>query len=218
MATTPEPARRLSRLDQLLAQADQALRSSLARPSSSRPSPAADLPIPILGPEERRHVAGLMRINHVGEVCAQALYYGQACWARDEATRQHLLDAADEEAEHLAWCAERLDELGSRASLLNPLWYAGAWSLGASAGLLGDRRSLGFVVETERQVEAHLSEHLEQLPATDTRSRAILLQMREEESRHAENAEQAGGRRPPWPIPRLMQAAATLMRTLAYLI
>jgi ubiquinone biosynthesis monooxygenase Coq7 len=159
-----------------------------------------------------------MRINHVGEVCAQALYVGQAAVARDDATRRQLLAAAQEETDHLAWCADRLRELDSRPSLLNPLWYAGSYAIGALAGLRGDGWNLGFVVETERQVEAHLDQHLQQLPEADARSRAILETMKADEARHADNAQAQGARRLPQPIPTLMAAASKLMKTVAYRI
>jgi ubiquinone biosynthesis monooxygenase Coq7 len=165
---------------------------------------------------ERRHAAGLMRINHTGEVCAQALYDGQAALARDEATRAHLQHAADEETDHLAWCAQRLRELDSRPSLLNPLWYAGSYAIGAAAALVGDKVSLGFVVETERQVEAHLEEHLQRLPPRDERSRAVLAQMQADEVRHADNARARGGIDLPFPIPRLMHLSSLLMKSVAY--
>ena len=157
-----------------------------------------------------------MRINHTGEVCAQALYIGQAAVARNPATRAHLLEAAQEETDHLAWCADRLRELDSRPSLLNPLWYAGSWAIGAAAGLRGDGWNLGFVVETERQVEAHLAEHLQTLPEADARSRAILSVMKDDEARHADNALAAGARILPPPIPTLMAAMSTVMKTVAY--
>jgi ubiquinone biosynthesis monooxygenase Coq7 len=164
----------------------------------------------------RKHAAGLMRVNHVGEVCAQALYFGQAATARDERQRARMLEAAAEETDHLAWCGERLRELDSRASLLNPLWYAGAYAIGAAAGIGGDRLSLGFVVETERQVEAHLGEHLEKLPADDARSRAIVRVMKEDEARHASNALAAGAETLPDPVPALMRFASKVMKTVAY--
>ena len=172
----------------------------------------------MLDDAERRHAAGLMRINHVGEVCAQALYVGQATVARDEATRAHLLEAAQEETDHLAWCAQRLDELDSRPSLLNPLWYAGSYAIGVLAGLRGDGWNRGFVVETERQVEAHLDEHLQTLPAADARSRAILHTMKEDEARHADHAQAQGARTLPPPVPALMAMASNLMKTVAYRI
>jgi ubiquinone biosynthesis monooxygenase Coq7 len=165
---------------------------------------------------ERRHVAGLMRINHTGEVCAQALYDGQAALARNTDTRDHLRHAAAEETDHLAWCAARLGELDSRPSLLNPLWYAGSYAIGALAALAGDPISLGFVVETERQVEAHLEEHLQQLPAQDERSRAVLTQMQIDEAQHAQQARQRGGVDLPFPLPILMHASSMLMKTVAY--
>jgi ubiquinone biosynthesis monooxygenase Coq7 len=209
--------RTLSPLDRLLAEAGHALETMfVGTPAASRPSPASGLPHADLDASARRHAAGLMRINHVGEVCAQALYYGQAAVAREEALRAQMLDAAAEETDHLAWCGARLSELDSRPSLLNPLWYAGAWAIGAGAGLVGDRVSLGFVVETERQVEAHLGEHLERLPAGDARSRAIVARMQEDEVRHAERARDAGARPLPPPVPALMRFAANVMKAVAY--
>jgi ubiquinone biosynthesis monooxygenase Coq7 len=160
----------------------------------------------------------LMRINHTGEVCAQALYDGQAALARSEENRAHLQHAADEETDHLAWCAERLKELDSRPSLLNPLWYAGSYVIGAVAALAGDPISLGFVVETENQVEAHLQEHLDTLPAQDERSRAVLAQMQADEVRHAHDAKVRGGVDLPFPIPSLMQLSSKVMKTVAYRI
>ena len=165
--------RTLSPLDRLLDSAQNALSTVAGNPRAERANPGAGIPEVVLDAPERRHAAGLMRINHVGEVCAQALYIGQAAVARDPSTRAYLLDAAQEETDHLAWCADRLRELDSRPSLLNPLWYAGSYTIGALAGLRGDGWNLGFVVETERQVEAHLDEHLKTLPAADARSRAI---------------------------------------------
>ncbi len=185
---------------------------------AERPNPGRGAPDVVLEGEDRRHAAGLMRINHVGEVCAQALYVGQAAVARDPATRRQLLAAAQEETDHLAWCADRLEELDSRPSLLNPLWYAGSFAIGAVAGLRGDGWNLGFVVETERQVEAHLDEHLQSLPQADARSRAILATMKADEARHAANAEQAGARVLPPPIPGLMAFASKVMKTVAYRI
>src|SRR5690606_29563744 len=161
----------------------------------------------VLEGDERRHAAGLMRINHVGEVCAQALYCGQAAVARDEVTRSHLLEAAQEETDHLAWCHQQLRELDSSPSMVNPVLYASKYAIGALAGLRGDGWNLGFVVETERQVEAHINEHLESLPPADRRSRAILGVMKVDEARHADNAEAAGARILPAPIPTLMAAA-----------
>lgn len=209
-------ARSLSPADRFLVETQRALETVFGQPPASRPNPAGDTPEVELDAAEQRHAAGLMRINHVGEVCAQGLYFGQAAVARDDETRTHLLAAAQEETDHLAWCADRLGELHSRPSLFNPLWYAGSYTLGALAGLRGDGWSLGFVVETERQVEAHLDEHLQTLPEADLRSRDILRVMKADEARHADHAEQAGARRLPQPIPTLMAAASKLMKTIAY--
>lgn len=209
-------SRVLSPLDRLLGDAQRALETVLGAPPSARANPAGDEAEIVLDDAERRHAAGLMRINHVGEVCAQALYCGQAAVARDEATRAHLLDAAQEETDHLAWCADRLRELDSRPSLLNPLWYAGSYAIGALAGLRGDGWNLGFVVETEHQVEAHIDEHLQSLPAADARSRAILQTMKVDEARHAASAEAAGARILPAPVTALMAAASNLMKLVAY--
>ena len=208
--------RTLTPLDRLLDGAQNALETVLGSARAERPNPAGDRADVVLDDAERRHAAGLMRINHVGEVCAQALYVGQALVARDAATRAQLLHAAQEETDHLAWCADRLSELDSRPSLLNPLWYAGSHAIGVAAGLRGDGWNLGFVVETERQVEAHLDEHLQSLPEADLRSRAILETMKADEARHAANAEAAGARVLPPPIPSLMAAASKLMKTVAY--
>src|SRR4249919_586267 len=171
-------SRHFSRFDQLLIEAQRALNTSLGNAHAERDNPAQREGDLVLDDDDRRHAAGLMRVNHTGEVCAQALYVGQAAVARDESTRTQLLAAAQEETDHLAWCAERLRELDSRPSLLNPLWYAGSYAIGAVAGLVSDRLSLGFVVETERQVEAHLGEHLQRLPESDQRSRAIVRAMK----------------------------------------
>ena len=208
--------RTLSRFDRLLSDAQNALETVAGAPRAARANPGADEADVVLDDAERRHAAGLMRINHVGEVCAQALYVGQAAVARDPQTRAQLQAAAQEETDHLAWCADRLRELDSRPSLLNPLWYAGSYALGLLAGLRGDGWNLGFVVETERQVEAHLEEHLQTLPTADARSRAILTVMKEDEARHAEHAEHAGARSLPQPVPTLMAAASKLMKTVAY--
>ncbi|WP_313919549.1 2-polyprenyl-3-methyl-6-methoxy-1,4-benzoquinone monooxygenase [Tahibacter sp.] len=211
--------RHYSRIDHVLGQIEQALGTALgARAEAARANPAGDLPAAELDETERAHAAGLMRINHTGEVCAQALYVGQAAVARDEATRAMLLEAAQEETDHLSWCQDRLEELGSRPSLLNPLWYAGAYAMGLAAGLRGDGWNLGFVVETERQVEAHLDEHLEHtgLPPRDARSRAIVAVMKDDEARHAEHALGAGARALPRPIPDLMRLAAAAMKAVVY--
>jgi ubiquinone biosynthesis monooxygenase Coq7 len=210
--------RTLTSVDRLLDGMQNALGTVLGSARAERPNPAGDRADIVLDEDERRHAAGLMRINHVGEVCAQALYVGQALVARDATTRAQLLHAAQEETDHLAWCADRLRELDSRPSLLNPLWYAGSHAIGVVAGLRGDGWNLGFVVETERQVEAHLDEHLQSLPEADLRSRAILETMKADEARHATNAEAAGARALPPPIPSLMAAASKLMKTVAYRI
>ena len=211
-------SRALTPIDRLLVDAQNALDTVFGAPLAQRANPATDEAEVVLDDTERRHAAGLMRINHVGEVCAQALYVGQAAVARDEATRAQLLGAAQEETDHLAWCAQRLRELDSRPSLLNPLWYAGSYAIGALAGLRGDGWNLGFVVETERQVEAHLDEHLQTLPAADARSRAILEVMKADEARHADDAQAQGARVLPPPVPTLMAMASNLMKTIAYRI
>jgi ubiquinone biosynthesis monooxygenase Coq7 len=211
--------RTLSPLDRALVEIERALGTIFEpAPVAVRPSPAGDIDDVPLDEIERRHAAGLMRVNHVGEVCAQALYFGQAAVAHDAAQRARMLAAASEETDHLAWCGERLQELDSRPSLLNPLWYAGAYAIGAAAGLVSDRLSLGFVVETERQVEAHLGEHLEKLPENDARSRAIVSRMKDEEARHAENALAAGAQTLPDPVPALMRFASNVMKAVAYRI
>ena len=207
---------RLSSTDRLLAVADHALRALTSTPQAARPKPVASRPGTTLDDAERRHAGALMRVNHVGEVCAQALYVGQAAVARGERTRAQLLAAAQEETDHLAWCAERLRELDSRPSLLNPIWYAGSYAIGVLAGLRGDGWNLGFVVETERQVEAHLEEHLQSLPASDARSRAIVQVMKADEARHADNAQAAGARALPAPVRHAMRAASALMKAVAY--
>jgi 3-demethoxyubiquinol 3-hydroxylase len=210
-------SRRLSHFDRALIEIERALSASLvAAPEASRPSPARDVGEAELTDSECRHAAGLMRVNHTGEVCAQALYSGQAAIARDVATRAQLLEAAAEETDHLAWCGERLEALQSRPSLLNPLWYASSFALGAIAALVSDKVSLGFVVETERQVEAHLGEHLEKLPQADARSRAVVAQMQVDEARHGALAQKAGGVDLPAPIPGLMRMASGIMKAVAY--
>jgi len=213
------PRRHLSPFDEALARAQAVLAVCHGpAPAPGRASPAEALPEPALGPEARRHAAGLMRVNHAGEVCAQALYLGQAAVARREEVRATLLQAADEEADHLAWCAERLEQLGSSPSALGLAWFAGSFAIGAAAGLAGDALSLGFIVETERQVEAHLGEHLERLPPQDEPSQAVLRQMQADEARHGENANAAGAAALPDPIPRLMAGTAAVMKWLAYRI
>ena len=212
------PARDFSLADRLLMDAQNALGTVFGSARAERANPGAAQADVVLDDAERRHAAGLMRVNHVGEVCAQALYVGQAAVARDARTRDQLLDAAQEETDHLAWCAERLRELDSRPSLLNPLWYACSYVIGLLAGLRGDGWNLGFVVETERQVEAQIAEHLQALPEADGRSRAILSTMQADEIRHAENAEARGARLLPPPLPTLMAAASKVMKTIAYRI
>ena len=209
--------RHYSPLDRALMRVQHALSTTLARaPQAERANPASDTPDLVLDDDARRHAAGLMRVNHTGEVCAQALYVGQAAVARDARTRADLEHAAQEETDHLAWCAQRLQELDSRPSLLNPLWYAGSYAIGVAAGLAGDGWNLGFVVETERQVEAHLAQHLETLPAGDARSRAILSTMKDDEARHADHAQASGARALPAPIPALMSLTSALMKAVAY--
>jgi len=212
-------SREFSLLDRLLIRADEALRLSAgAAPPPARPNPASELAAADLDTAQRRHVAGLMRVNHAGEICAQALYAGQAATARTGKVREVMQQAADEEIDHLAWCESRLHELDSHTSLLNPLWYAGSYAIGALAGLAGDRWSLGFVRETENQVEAHLQDHIERLPESDRRSHAILDQMKLDEAHHGRMAEDAGGRALPRPVRRAMAFTAGIMKALAYRI
>ncbi|MGH8270132.1 MAG: 2-polyprenyl-3-methyl-6-methoxy-1,4-benzoquinone monooxygenase [Steroidobacteraceae bacterium] len=208
-------------LDAWIGAADRALRALFAPAHASRPAPQPPAPADDgngsgLSPDERRRAAALMRVNHAGEIAAQALYHGQAMVARSGATRKMLLDAAREETDHLAWCESRLKELDSHPSLLNPLWYAGSFFIGALAAVAGDRASLGFVVETERQVEGHLEEHLGRLPAADGRSRAIVQQMRTDEVAHGANARAAGGMELPGPLRALMRHTARIMTGTAY--
>ena len=206
-------------LDAWIAAADRALRALGAPAQAARPVPGTPATAQsTLSADDRRRSAGLMRVNHAGEIAAQALYHGQAFAAHSASTREMLLHAAREETDHLAWCAERLGELESRPSRLDPLWYAGSFAIGALAGVLGDRISLGFVVETERQVEGHLDAHLETLPGEDTRSRAIVEAMRTDEIAHGANARAAGGVELPLPIRALMRATARVMTTTAYWI
>lgn len=203
--------------DRLIAEFDQALRTLLGRPEvTGRADPAAGIEDAALEPEERRLVSGLLRVDHAGEVCAQALYQGQALTARRATVGDHLRQAAREENDHLDWCARRLQELGARPSRLNPLWYAGSLAIGALAGLAGDRWSLGFVAETERQVEAHLDGHLDRLPSADHRSRAILQQMRHDEAHHATVALESGAAPLPTPVRGLMALASRAMTATAY--
>lgn len=206
---------RLTPLDRLLELADLGLRASFGRPAASRPTPGAPAATP-QDADRRRHIAGLMRVNHAGEVAAQGLYHGQALTARSEAVCATMRRAADEEGDHLAWCRDRLDELGSHTSLLNPVWYAASVAIGAMAGLLGDRLSLGFMAETERQVEGHLEGHLARLPDDDPRSRAIIEQMKSDEIEHGCRARDAGGSELPAPVPQLMRMTARIMTGTAY--
>ena len=203
--------------DRIFSNLDHALRVSLApAPAVQRTSPARSIPEGELEQKERRHAGGLMRVNHTGEVCAQALYAGQAATARLPKVRDEMQHAADEEIDHLRWCAERLDALGTQPSRLNPLWYAGSFAIGALAGAAGDRWSLGFVEATERQVEAHLDDHLQSLPEQDKRSRAVVAQMKEDEARHAELAKQSGAARLPAPVQQAMALTAGVMKWVAY--
>jgi ubiquinone biosynthesis monooxygenase Coq7 len=209
--------RRLNQTDRLIAHFQRALTVSAGpAPASANEYPAASTEDAPLDDAARRHAAGLMRVNHAGEVCAQALYLGQAAIARDPGVRAHLLKAADEEQDHLAWCAQRLEELGSAPSKLNPLWFAGSWAIGAAAALTSDKVSLGFIIETEKQVEAHLGEHLEKLPPEDDRSRAVVKAMQEDEARHGREAAQAGGVVLPEPVPTWMALTSGVMKFLAY--
>lgn len=204
--------------DKLIPHIDTVLRTLFAPAATSRPYPDAGLQEGGMSAAQKQHALGLMRVNHVGEVCAQALYQGQALTARTPANREALQHAAYEEVEHLAWTAKRVHELGGRTSLLNPVWYAGSWTIGALAGLRGDGWNLGFVVETERQVEAHLASHMDRLPSGDTASRAIVAQMKEDEARHADDALHRGGAPLPAPVRGLMRLAARVMTTVAHRI
>ena len=209
--------------DALLSVIDNALRTLAGAVHASRPTPRAAVvpgaaPPPELSDGERQLSGALMRVNDVGEVCAQALYQAQALTARTPELRQQMAGAAREETDHLAWTRQRLAELGARPSLLNPLWFAGAFTIGLLAGRLGDRTSLGFVVETERQVEQHLASHLDRLPAADTASRAIVEQMKDDERRHGDAAEQAGALQLPPPLRWLMRGAARVMTATAHRI
>ena len=208
----------MSGFDDLIRVLDRSLRVISGVSVANRPNPAAKLSEQPLNEQERRHSAGLMRVNHVGEVCAQALYEAQARFARNPLTQAQLRHAGEEELDHLAWTAARLTELGSRPSLLNPLWYAGSFALGAIAARMGDARSLGFVVETERQVEAHLNSHLSELPASDLRSRAIVAQMRDDEASHGASAQAMGAADLPLPVRTAMRGMAKLMTGTAYYI
>lgn len=205
-------------MDAIINAMDSALRTLFAPARATRANPGASMPGGDLNDQQRREAAALMRVNHVGEICAQALYTSQALATRDPALRRHFEQAAREETDHLAWTEERLREMGDRPSLLNPLWYAGAFGLGLLAGRFGDRVSLGFVVETERQVEAHLDSHLERLPEQDRASRAIVAQMKLDEREHADQALAAGAVLLPAPVKGMMRAAAKVMTTTAHYI
>ena len=209
--------RQLTPLDRLLSGVNNALRT-VAAPAgrSARPNPAVQVEESDLDPREKAHAAGLMRVNHAGEVAAQGLYQGHAAVARDRSIEKQMQEAADEEFDHLAWCEQRLHELGEQPSVLSPLWYAGAFVIGAASGTLGDKWSLGFIAETEDQVCAHLESHLDRLPENDARSRAILATMRDEEAEHGENAVEAGAADLPRPVKKLMQLTARVMTKTAY--
>ena len=213
----PQPSHRAEQpLDRLIASADNALRTVFGTVHASRPVPAPHADSDSLDEAQRELSGALMRVNHVGEVCAQALYQAQALTARTPELRARMDRAAREETDHLAWTQQRLEELGDRPSWLNPLWYAGAFGIGLLAGRLGDRVSLGFVVETERQVEQHLAGHMSRLPAADERSRAIVQVMQDDERRHADDAQAAGAMNLPLPVRLLMRGAAKLMTTTAH--
>lgn len=203
-------------VDPLINVLDNALRTLFAPSHSARPLPGRDVHDAPLSDEERRHVVGLMRVNHAGEICAQALYQGQSLTARNPAVAEELKNAAREEVEHLAWTQHRIGELGGGASVLNPLWYAGSFALGAVAGALGDKWNLGFLAETERQVEGHLDGHLSRLPKQDRRSRAILMQMKIDEMRHAHTAVVHGAAELPAPVKTAMRLSAKVMTGTAY--
>ena len=203
-------------LDNLIMEFDKGLRTLFGRAQSARPFPDAGLPEPVLSEAERKHAAGLMRINHSGEICAQALYQGQALTARDAVVQQKLQQAAQEETEHLAWTSRRVHELGGHLSLLNPLWYSGSLALGAVAGLLGDKWNLGFLAETERQVGGHLQSHLASLPPQDEKSRAVVLQMYVDETNHSNMAVQLGGAELPLPVKLAMKASSKVLTRTAY--
>jgi len=210
-------ARNYTPIDRLITSIDGALRLAAGHATTAhRENPAAEIPEVMMDEANRQHAAGLMRINHAGEVCAQALYAGQAATARNPDVQADMQQAADEEIDHLSWCKDRLDELDSKPSRLDPLWYAGSFAIGAIAGLAGDGWSLGFLKETENQVEAHLEGHIEKLPPEDARSRAILDQMKIDEARHAQMAENAGAYELPDAVRGLMKLTASAMKAVAY--
>ena len=211
--------RQLTGLDRLLSGANNLLRT-IAAPAgdAARPYPAASVDDKDLSDADRRHAAGLMRVNHAGEIAAQGLYQGHALVARESGVEEQVQKAAQEEFDHLAWCEQRLDELGASRSLLSPLWYTGAFAMGAASGILGDKWSLGFIAETEKQVVDHLEDHFERLPADDQRSRAVVSQMRDEELEHGEHAVAAGAAELPEPVKRLMKMTSKVMTQTAYRI
>ena len=209
----------MSPIDRLIIEFDTALRSVVGGANSQRPAPGSEfLSKTALDAQERQHAAGLMRVNHVGEVCAQALYQSQKLVARNPQIQEMLNHSGQEEMDHLAWCETRLQELGSHTSYLNPFWYAGSFAIGLAAGLAGDKWSLGFVSETEKQVENHLESHLQKLPQEDHRSRAIVDQMRIDEIEHGQAAKDAGGVPLPEPIQKMMQMMSKIMTSTAYKI
>jgi 3-demethoxyubiquinol 3-hydroxylase len=203
-------------LDHLIIEFDKGLRTLFGRTHTVRPFPDAGLLEAGMQESEKKHAAALMRINHSGEICAQALYQGQALTARDPAVQEKLLQAAQEETEHLAWTSKRVHELGSHLSLLNPVWYTGSLALGAFAGLLGDKWNLGFLAETERQVGGHLQSHLARLPQQDTKSRAVVQQMYADETRHSDMAAKLGGAEMPLPVKLAMKVSSKMMTRTAY--
>jgi ubiquinone biosynthesis monooxygenase Coq7 len=203
-------------IDALIPEFDKALRTVFAPAPTRRPMPGTDLPEAEMSADEKRHVAALMRVNHCGEICAQALYQGQALGSRDPAVRHELVQAAWEETEHLNWTETRIAELGGRKSIFNPLWYAGSLAIGVVAGKCGDSWSLGFLAETERQVEGHLSGHIARLPAQDRKSSEVLEQMKADEMRHAETATRFGARQLPAPVKLAMTLSSKLMTRLSY--
>jgi 3-demethoxyubiquinol 3-hydroxylase len=208
----------MSLLDNLIVEFDKGLRTVLAQAQTVRPFPDRDHAEPSMDEQEKRHAAALMRINHSGEVCAQALYNGQALTARNPATEEALREASQEETEHLAWCEKRIHELGSHKSLLNPLWYTGSFAIGALAGALGDKWNLGFLAETENQVGRHIEDHLQRLPQQDEKSRAILEQMKIDEAKHATTALNYGGAELPLPVKLAMKFTSKVMTRTAYWI
>jgi ubiquinone biosynthesis monooxygenase Coq7 len=214
----PVPARRLSLADRLIQELDRGLRTVAAANVSARPFPDEGVEETVRDPAARKHAAALMRVNHAGEIAAQALYHGQALSARNPDVRRQMLDAARDETDHLAWCERRVKELDSRTSLLAPVWYAASFAIGAMAGLSGDRTSLGFVEETEKQVVEHLDSHLHELPPGDQRSRRIVAQMKADEDRHAGDARNRGAVGLPRPIRELMRRTARVMTRTAYRI